>query len=100
MIRRHLDVGDDHVRAVHASHPYQVACVVRSADYVESALLEDVYDPFPDEGLILAHDDANPLRLTHVARLFLQRRRCHRSGPRPDRGSQRGARERIKGCPG
>ncbi len=86
MVRRHLDVGDDNVRAVHASHLYQAACVIRGADYVESALLQDVHDPFPDEGLILAHDDANPLRLAHVATLFLRRRRCHRSGPPP--GSQ------------
>jgi hypothetical protein len=33
-----------------------------------------VHDPFPDEGLIFAHDDANPLRLAHAATLFLQRR--------------------------
>jgi hypothetical protein len=74
MIRWHLDVGDDDVRAVHASHPYQVACVVSRADYVESAVLEDVHDPFPDEGLILAHDDPNSLRLAHAATVFLQRR--------------------------
>jgi hypothetical protein len=29
-----------------------------------------VYDPFPDEGLILAHDDANLLGLGHAATLF------------------------------
>jgi hypothetical protein len=75
MIRRHLDVGDDNVRAVDARHPYQVACVVRGAYYLESALLEDVHDPRPDEGLILAHDDADLLRLAHGATLFLQRRR-------------------------
>jgi hypothetical protein len=40
-----------------------------------------VHDPFPDEGLILAHDDANRLRLAHAATLFLQRKRCHSSGP-------------------
>jgi hypothetical protein len=31
--------------------------------------MEDVHDPFPDEGLVLADDDANlPLR-THVTKL-------------------------------
>jgi hypothetical protein len=28
-----------------------------------------VHDPLPDEGLILTHDDTNPLRLAHVATL-------------------------------
>src|SRR5580693_6119934 len=61
----HLDVGDNDVRAVRAGHPDQVSRVCRRSDDVESAVGEDMHDPFPDEGLVLAHYDANLPRPTH-----------------------------------
>ena len=54
VIGRHLNVGDDHIRPVRAGHPDQRARVCRSTDHVESAVLEDVHDPFPDKGLVLS----------------------------------------------
>jgi hypothetical protein len=69
MIRGHLDVGNDDIRAVGAGHPDQVARVSRRTDHVESPVLEDVYDPFPHEGLVLADDDANLLGRTHGTKL-------------------------------
>jgi hypothetical protein len=95
--------------AMTTSGPYQVVRVARGADDVESAFLEDVHDPFPDEGLILAHDDANPLWLAHVATLFPPRMRCQRAGHDRDtapsrehavQGTPSRRHERIKGCPG
>src|ERR1700746_1422890 len=61
----HLDVGDDDVRTVHAGHPDQITRVCRSSHDVESAVGEDMHDPFPNEGLVLAHDDTNLPRRTH-----------------------------------
>ena len=61
VIRWHLDVGDDHVRAIRLRHAHEIAGVARRADYVESAFLEDPHDPFPDEGLVLADNDADLL---------------------------------------
>src|SRR5437879_6431044 len=65
----HLDVGDDDVRTVHTGHPDQVTRVRRSSDDVESAVGEDMHDPFPNEGLVLAHDDTNLPRRTHGIKL-------------------------------
>src|ERR1700757_1945365 len=64
----HLDVGDNNVRAVRAGHPDQVTRVCRSSDDVESAVGEDMHDPFPDEGLVLAHYDTNLPWRTHSVR--------------------------------
>jgi hypothetical protein len=65
MIRRHLDVGDDHVRAVRPGLPGQVLRVGRGSDHVEAVVLQHVHDALPDEGLVVAHDHADLPWRTH-----------------------------------
>src|SRR5262249_14999426 len=60
-----------------AGHPDQRACVCRSTDHVESAVLEDVHDPFPDKGLVLSDQDANRLWRTHGTKLCCEPRGHH-----------------------
>ena len=80
MIRRHLDVRDHDVRAVCPGHLDQIARVSRGGDHVEPAVLEDAYDPFPDEGLVLTDYHANLLGRTHATKL------CRRPGRRYSAG--------------
>jgi hypothetical protein len=35
-------------------YPHKVASILRGADYLEAAVLQDVHDPFPDNRLVLA----------------------------------------------
>jgi len=62
VFRRHLDVGDDHVRPVDVRHADEIARVARGAHHIEPAFLEDPQDSLAYEGLILAYEDTDLLR--------------------------------------
>ena len=57
------------IRAVGVRHPDELLRVVRGADHVESAVLQDAHDSFPDKGLVLADNDADLLGLAHGTKL-------------------------------
>ena len=78
-IGRHLDVSNDHIRAGRVSYPDQLMRIACGADHVESAVLQDAHDPFPDKGLVLADHDADLLGRAHGTKLFcrLGRRQPH-----------------------
>ena len=74
---------------VYVSHPDQLTRVGRGADHVESAVLQDVHDPFPDKGLVLADNDTDLLGRRHALKL------CLRLGPAPIGPSCTGAGESL-----
>jgi hypothetical protein len=69
VIRRHLDIGDNDIRAVDARHPDKVTGIHRGAHYLEAAVLQDVDDSFPDNRLILTDHHANLPRRAHGTNL-------------------------------
>ena len=83
-IRRHLDVGDDHVRAVSSGLVEQVRRVARHPDDVHARLGEHVHDARAHQGLVLTNHHAKPGLLGH------RRSLGPAAQPRPESGQRLG----------